>query len=88
MYTAFSREESKIYVQHLLKEQASEVRALIMEQGACVYVCGDAHRMAADVFKTMAQIIADHAEFNGSSENAEFYLKELKKNGRWSEDVW
>ena len=59
-----------------------------MGQSACVYVCGDAHRMAADVFKTMVQIIAEHDQFDGGSEGAEAYLREMKKEGRWCEDVW
>jgi sulfite reductase alpha subunit-like flavoprotein len=88
MYNAFSREETKVYVQHLLREQALEVRDLIMERGACVYICGDAHRMAVDVFKTMTQIIAEYGRFESNPQDAETYLGELKKTGRWSEDVW
>lgn len=50
-----------------------------------MYICGDAHRMAKDVFKTMAQIIEEDEAFDG---DAQAYLKGLKKCKRWLEDVW
>jgi sulfite reductase alpha subunit-like flavoprotein len=90
MHVALSREEpgKKVYVQHLLQQQASELRRLILEQGACVYVCGEASRMAKDVFKTMSEIVAENDEFNGNVGDAEVFLRDLKKSSRWSEDGW
>jgi sulfite reductase alpha subunit-like flavoprotein len=87
---AFSREdpEQKVYVQNLLQERAAELRKLVLEESACVYVCGDAGRMAKDGFKTMTQIIAEDAQFNDSLRDAETHLKGLKKRSRWFEDVW
>jgi sulfite reductase alpha subunit-like flavoprotein len=54
IWTAFSREDAqkKVYVQDLFEQHASELRRLILEQEAPVYVCGDASRMAKDVFKS------------------------------------
>ena len=88
MHVAFSREEPKVYVQHMIEQQAEEIKTLVMEQGACVYICGDAQRMAKDVSKTMVQILAKHRQFMGEAQVADTFLKELKKVGRWSEDVW
>lgn len=88
MYMAFSREGPKEYVQHKISQQAEEIRRLVIEQGARVYVCGDAQRMAKDVFNTMAQVLAEHGKFRGNVRDAETYLRELKKVNRWSEDVW
>ncbi|KAH8647555.1 hypothetical protein BGZ60DRAFT_437873 [Tricladium varicosporioides] len=87
MHVAFSRQDpnQKVYVQHLLEQQAEELRELILRRNACVYVCGDAHQMAKDVFKTMAQIIKEDKAFKG---DAQTYLKDLKKKKRWLEDVW
>ncbi|RDL40121.1 uncharacterized protein BP5553_00100 [Venustampulla echinocandica] len=87
MHVAFSRQDptKKVYVQHLLNQQAEELRELILRQNACVYVCGDAQRMAKDVFTAMAQIIGEDNAFDGDSQA---YLKTLKKNKRWLEDVW
>ena len=88
MYVAFSREGSKEYVQHKIVQQGEEIRKLVIEQGSRVYICGDAKRMAKDVFKTMTQVVAEHGQFRGNIQEAETYLRELKKVNRWSEDVW
>ena len=46
LYTAFSRDQQqKRYVTHCLKETGAEVWQLL-EQGAHLYVCGDAKMMA------------------------------------------
>jgi sulfite reductase (NADPH) flavoprotein alpha-component len=46
---AFSRDASeKVYVQHRLREQATDLYRWIAD-GAHVYVCGDAEHMAHDV---------------------------------------
>ena len=47
--TAWSRDQAeKIYVQHKMLEASTELWAWL-EQGAIMYVCGDAARMAGDV---------------------------------------
>jgi sulfite reductase alpha subunit-like flavoprotein len=90
MHVAFSREQpgKKVYVQHLLQQQASELRTLIVEQNASIYVCGEAKRMAKDVFNAVAQIVAEHDQFQGNVSNAEIHLRDMKKSSRWLEDVW
>ena len=46
---AFSRDQGeKVYVQHRILEKGDEVWRWL-EQGAYIYVCGDATRMAKDV---------------------------------------
>lgn len=90
LHVAFSREagQQKTYVQDLFQDHANEIRDLILKQNASVYVCGDAHRMARDVFGRMAHIIAEDESFQDDIRNAEDYLRELKRAGRWLEDVW
>jgi sulfite reductase (NADPH) flavoprotein alpha-component len=52
--TAFSRDqEHKIYVQHRMLEHAATLWAWL-EEGAHLYVCGDAARMARDVDRGLA----------------------------------
>jgi len=56
---AFSRDqESRIYVQHRMQEQARELAAWI-DDGAVIYVCGDAKRMAPDVHRTLVAIVGE-----------------------------
>jgi len=83
---AFSRDQAeKVYVQHRLKEQATEVFAWL-ERGAHLYVCGDANRMAKDVHQALVEIIAEQGKL--STEQAEQYLKELRINKRYQKDVY
>lgn len=48
-----------MYVQHRLRERASEVNALL-QQGASFYVCGDAMNMAREVNLVVGRIISEH----------------------------
>jgi len=56
--TAFSRDtDKKVYVQHRIKENSAFLWKLIEEQGAHLYICGDAQYMAPDVHKALKEII-------------------------------
>lgn len=84
--TAFSRDQpEKIYVQHRLLERGAEVYRWI-EEGAHVYVCGDATRMAKDVQQALIEIIAEHGQ--KSPEEAKAYLESLRKAKRYQRDVY
>jgi sulfite reductase (NADPH) flavoprotein alpha-component len=84
--TAFSRDQAhKIYVQDRLHENAKEIFSL-MQGGAYVFVCGDAHRMAKDVEISLLHIIQNEGGF--SEEEARSYLKNLRKIKRYLRDVY
>ncbi|GMH36378.1 hypothetical protein BSKO_04246 [Bryopsis sp. KO-2023] len=90
LFSAFSREqETKIYVQHKLKEVASLVWELL-DQGAHFYVCGDANAMAGDVEKVLLEIIDSNKPADlGTDENyAKDFLEGLASTGRYQRDVW
>ena len=83
---AFSRDQpDKIYVQDKLRESAAEIYQWI-DQGAHIYVCGDAIRMAPDVHTALIDIIAEHG--SKSKEEAEAFIAELKKAKRYQRDVY
>lgn len=83
---AFSRDQQeKIYVQHRLLEQGVEVYAWL-EEGAHVYVCGDATHMAKDVEAALLSIIEQHG--GKSAEDAKAYLVALRKAKRYQKDVY
>jgi sulfite reductase (NADPH) flavoprotein alpha-component len=86
MDVAFSRDqENKIYVQHRLLEQGREVYAWL-EDGAVLYVCGDANRMAPDVHEALLAIVA--REGGMSREQADEYIKRLQQEKRYQRDVY
>ncbi len=83
---AFSRDqEEKIYVQHKLVENQKEIFQWI-ENGAFVYLCGDRRNLAKDVNKTLLDII--QSEGGISEEQAEKYIKNLKRENRFQVDVY
>ncbi len=83
---AWSRDsEKKVYVQHRMAEAGRDLWAWIAD-GAHVYVCGDALRMAKDVEATLIGIIAAHGD--RSNADAARMLDELKAAGRYQMDVY
>lgn len=83
---AFSRDqEEKVYVQHRLIERGDELFNWL-EEGAYLYVCGDAQNMAKDVEEALLHIIKTYGRL--SDAEAKAYLKELRKNKRYLRDVY
>ena len=83
---AFSRDQAeKIYVQDRLLEEGKDVFAWL-EEGAHVYVCGDANRMAKDVENALLDIIKTHG--NKDDSEAKAYLLALRKAKRYQKDVY
>lgn len=86
MDLAFSRDqEEKIYVQHRMFEKGKEFYAWL-EEGAHLYVCGDAKRMAKDVDAALLALIIHHG--GKTEEEAKEYVKHLRKSGRYLRDVY
>lgn len=81
---AFSRDSAeKTYVQHKLWEGRADVWRQLQE-GAFLYVCGDAEKMAKDVEATLLRIAAEHM----SDDKAREWLKSLRKNRHYLTDVY
>ena len=82
---AFSRDQAaKIYVQDRLREHADEVYAWLQD-GAHVYVCGDATALAPAVHEALLAIVERHTS---SRERAVEYLHELADARRYQRDVY
>jgi sulfite reductase (NADPH) flavoprotein alpha-component len=84
--TAFSRDQrSKIYVQDRIRENGAELHRWL-ENGAAVYVCGDAKHMAGDVNDALIAVLAKHGGLD--TEAATQKLKALRADGRYQRDVY
>jgi sulfite reductase (NADPH) flavoprotein alpha-component len=84
--TAFSRDQPhKIYVQHRMLENAAALWAWLQD-GAQLYVCGDAERMARDVDRGLAYIVAKEGGMDAAGAKA--YLAGLAREGRYLRDVY
>lgn len=83
---AFSRDgPEKVYVQHRIREAGGELWRWL-EEGAHVYVCGDANAMAPDVHEALIDVVASQG--HKSRENAEQYLRDMTRDKRYQRDVY
>jgi sulfite reductase (NADPH) flavoprotein alpha-component len=86
MDVAFSRDQAqKIYVQHRMREHGAELWSWL-EDGAYVYVCGDAQHMAPDVHAALLEIVAAHG--GRSRDDAAEYLLQMQRDRRYQRDVY
>ncbi len=84
--TAFSRDQAeKIYVQTRMLEHAAELWRWL-EDGAHLYVCGDAKRMAKDVDAALHQLIETAG--GRTADQAAEYVQGLKSARRYQRDVY
>lgn len=83
---AWSRDgDKKFYVQDRMREVGRELWTWLAE-GAHVYICGDAKRMAKDVERAMVDVVAQFGA--RSTDDAVRFVAELKKAGRFQQDVY
>ena len=87
VWPAFSRDQAeKVYVQHKMIEHGQELWQLIHEQGAYIYLSGNAKRMPADVADALVEIFKLHGGLE--QESAAAYLAYLIRVGRYQEECW
>ena len=83
---AWSRDGAKkFYVQDRMREVGRELWTWLAE-GAHLYICGDAKRMAKDVERALVDIVAQFGA--RSTDEAVAFIAELKKKGRFQQDVY
>ncbi len=84
--TAFSRDqEQKVYVQDRMIESGTEFWKWL-DEGASIYVCGDAFRMAKDVDAALHRIIEAHGQMDADA--AKEFVHELQEQNRYHRDVY
>jgi len=86
MSLAWSRDqEQKVYVQDKLKQNGKEIWNWI-QNGAQIYVCGNATKMAKDVEKTLLEIFCQNTTMNNKESNE--FLNNLRIKKRYQRDVY
>lgn len=84
--TAFSRDQQdKVYVQDRMMQEAPLFWSWLQD-GASVYVCGDASRMAKGVHAALHRIVEEQGGM--TAEAAEEYVHALKEEHRYHRDVY
>ena len=83
---AFSRDQDeKSYVQHKMYERRKALWQWIQE-GAFIYVCGDAEKMAKEVDAVIHKIVKEEGGY--SEEDANHYVKKMRQEKRYLIDVY
>ncbi|MEN5018152.1 NADPH-dependent assimilatory sulfite reductase flavoprotein subunit [Erwinia sp. Eh17-17] len=83
---AWSRDQAhKVYVQDKIRARGAELWRWI-EEGAHIYVCGDANRMAKDVEQALLEVVAEFGAMD--TESADEFLSELRIERRYQRDVY
>ncbi len=83
---AWSRDGGeKFYVQDRMRQSGRELWSWLAD-GAHIYVCGDAKRMAKDVERALVDIVAQHGA--RSVDEAIAFVANLKGAGRYQQDVY
>lgn len=86
MSLAWSRDQkNKIYIQDKIIQSGREIWSWIQD-GACIYVCGNASKMAKDVEKALLNIISKNSTMN--LEDSDEFLNNLRLNQRYKRDVY
>ena len=87
VFTAFSRDQDrKVYVQDIIRQQASSIHRLLVELGGIVYVCGSSGKMPKAVRAALADVFKK--EDNIDERAAESYLESMEKDGRYQQETW
>ncbi len=83
---AFSRDQAdKIYVQHRILEQATELFQW-MKGGGHVYICGTKYPNGKDIENAILQVIEQEGHL--SQEEAKNHLKQMEQENRYMKDVY
>lgn len=83
---AFSRDgNEKIYVQHRIREHGATLYQWLQE-GAHVYLCGDAQQMAPDVDTAIRHVVRSEGAM--SDDQVEEFMLTLQRERRYQRDVY
>jgi NADPH-dependent sulfite reductase flavoprotein alpha-component len=83
---AFSRDQrDKVYVQHLMRRRGAQLWRWLQD-GAQLYVCGNADPMAKDVDRAICEIVAEHGKLDPDAAKA--YVQSLSADKRYHRDVY
>jgi sulfite reductase (NADPH) flavoprotein alpha-component len=85
---AFSRDQSqKVYVQHRMREQGKELWSWL-QNGAYIYVCGDARHMAKDVHQALIDVAQKEGGLSADAAADYVNVTLMKTEKRYLRDVY
>ncbi|KAH0173773.1 riboflavin synthase domain-like protein, partial [Aureobasidium melanogenum] len=88
VFLGFSRDQDKprTYVQDLIRQQSSLVYQILERDGGKVYVCGSSGNMPKGVREALSDVLREHGQMQ--LEQANEYLDQMEKDGRYKQETW
>lgn len=90
--TAFSRDQKeKIYVQDRIRQNAEKFLKLLYRQAGSVFICGSSGRMPETVREALVDCFGQACssdEDSSARQQAERYLVDMEKVGRYKQETW
>ncbi|KAG9543546.1 riboflavin synthase domain-like protein, partial [Aureobasidium melanogenum] len=88
VFPGFSRDQDKprTYVQDLIRQQSSLVCQILERDGGKVYVCGSSGNMPKGVREALSDVLREHGQMQ--LEQANEYLDQMEKDGRYKQETW
>jgi sulfite reductase alpha subunit-like flavoprotein len=87
LHTAFSRDQnSKIYVQDLIRQQAHALWRLIDEKKSKVLLSGSSNKMPEQVAFAFKELFMEQGGLD--AEQAELYFSRMEKSGQFQQECW
>ncbi|CAI6336944.1 unnamed protein product [Periconia digitata] len=87
VYTAFSRDQlQKVYVQDLVRQQSAGIYRALGQLSGIVYLCGSSGKMPQAVREALIEVFQKEASM--PREDAEAYLVNMEKSGRYKQETW
>ncbi|PSN74632.1 NADPH dependent diflavin oxidoreductase-like protein 1 [Corynespora cassiicola Philippines] len=84
---AFSRDQrQKVYVQDLVRQQSEPVYNALVRNNGIIYICGSSGKMPQAVREALIESFQSHGSL--SRDEAEAYLVDMEKKGRYKQETW
>ena len=75
-------------MQHQVKHEAHMLSKLIVEEGAYIYVSGRSKNMPKSVEKAFTELLTVGDSALEQLSDAKTYIADMKKQGRYQQEVW
>ncbi|KAF2875058.1 hypothetical protein BDV95DRAFT_626601 [Massariosphaeria phaeospora] len=87
VFAAFSRDQRrKVYVQDLVRGHSARVYDALANKDGLVYICGSSGKMPQAVREALIEVFQSHS--GRTREEAEAYLVDMEKKGRYKQETW
>lgn len=79
-------QRQKVYVQDLVRQQSARVYEALGRHNGLVYICGSSGKMPQAIREALIEAFQSHGEM--AREDAEAYLAQMEKSGRYKQETW